>query len=168
MPKLPSGLQLAVSRDALFDHGGNWFSCPEGHFWFWVPAPEVGPPPYDPETEIMAIAQHAPAPGSREEAKQYLRVLEMRPDGKYSWRGEWLSQFPRDTKLDERDLAAWKEWLIHPQTDQFLDATIEECRRLAQGSKSAQGYAVVEGNNSPEDKQDPYGWIKVGLRTSPK
>ena len=157
MPKLPSGLQLAISRHALFDHGGNWFSCPDGHFWFWVPGPEMGEPPYDLEVEIMAQAIHAPAPDSREDVKKYIRVLEMRSDGKYAWRGEWLSDFPQYTKLNERDLAAWTEWLSGPEIDQFLDATIEECRRLAAISKGAQGYAVFRGD-SQERKSEPGGW----------
>jgi hypothetical protein len=168
MPELPSGLQLAISRDALFDHGGNWFTCPDGHFWFWVPAPEMGPPPFDLDAEIMQQAQHAPIPSSREEAKQYLRVLEMRPDGKYSWRGEWLSLFPRYTDLDDRDLAAWNEWINRPQTEQFLDATIEECRRLAEVSKNAKGYAVIQEDRPPGQEKSAGGWVKGSLRIPTK
>jgi hypothetical protein len=158
MPKLPSGLQLAISRDSLFDHEGNWFSCPDGHFWFWAPSPEMGPPPYDLEAEMTSHAVHAPAPEHREEAKKYLRVLEMRPDGKYAWRGEWLSEFPKYTKLDERDLAAWNEWLRGPGVDEFLDATIEECHRLAAISRSARGYAMFRGPEPQDRKSAPDGW----------
>ncbi len=168
MPELPSGLQLAISRDALFDHGGNWFTCPDGHFWFWVPAPEMGPPPYDLDTEIMLHAQHAPVPATREEAKMYIKVFEMCSDGKYSWRGEWLSLFPRYTELDERDLAAWNDWLNRPQTDQFLDETIEKCHHLAEISRRAQGYAVVQGASPPNDEPDSNGWRNSFLRIPTK
>ena len=164
MPELPSGLQLAVSRDALFDHGGNWFNCPEGHFWFWVPAPEIGHPPYDPNEDIESIAQHAPVPSTREEAKQFIRVLELNDSGLYSWRGEWLSLFPRYTDLDGIDLEAWNAWINRPETDKFLDDTIAECQRLAEISKHARGYAVVEGTNEPAKD----GWIPGNLRIPTK
>lgn len=165
MPKLPSGLELAISRHALFDHGGNWFSCPDGNFWFWIAAPEMGPPPYDLEAEIMQSAAHAPVPRSREKAKKYLRILEMCPDGKYAWRGEWLFEFPRYTALNEQDLAAWNEWLAGSEIGQFLDATIEECQRLAELAKHAQGYAVFQKADSREENSEPGGWIKGFLRT---
>jgi hypothetical protein len=167
MPKLPSGLELAISRDALFDHGGNWSSCPDGHFWYWAPAPEIGPPPYEPGAEIMQQAAHAPVPKDREEAKKYLHVLEMRPDGKYTWRGEWLFEFPKYTKVDERDLSAWNEWLARPETDRFLDATVEECRRLADVSRSAQGYVVAEPADPPDDNSRPGGWKRALFRPQP-
>ncbi len=128
----------------------------------------MGPPPYDHDVEIMQQAQHAPIPSSREEAKQYLRVLEMRPDGKYSWRGEWLSLFPRYTELDASDLAAWNEWINQPQTNHFLDATIEECRRLAEISKHAKGYAVVQEDQSSGQEKGADGWIKGSLRIPTK
>jgi len=83
MPILPSGLQLALSCDALFDHGGNWFDCPEGYFWYWAPDPDImGPPPFDPDTEILQVAQPAPVPETREEVKRYIRVMEVE-DGLY-------------------------------------------------------------------------------------
>jgi hypothetical protein len=53
------------------------------------------PPPYDPHTEIMQIPEHAKAPSSRAQAKQFIRVLEMLENGNYGWRGEWLSDFPK-------------------------------------------------------------------------
>lgn len=162
MPKLPSGLSLAVSRHALFNHGGNWFSCPEGHFWYWEPAPEIGPPPFDPESEIELVAKHAPVPRSREEAKQFIRVLEMRPDGKYGWRGELLNSFPKFFRLDENDASAWESWVKSPGTERFLDDTIEECKKLAKVSENVKGYAVVEevGDQTPDSK----GRIKGNLR----
>ena len=93
MPELPSGLNLAITRGALFDHGGNWFKCPDGHFWYWTPAPEMGPPPYDINDEGSSIAQHAPVPTSREEAKRFIQVAELNDSGMYAWRGELLFLF---------------------------------------------------------------------------
>ena len=162
MPTLPSGLNLAISRDALFDHGGNWFKCPEGNFWYWEPDPEIGPAPFDPDTEITLIAKHALVPKDREEAKKFVRVLEMRPDGKYGWRGELLHSFPKFAHLDDRDSDAWESWIKSPDTDRFLDDTIEKCKKLAKSSEKARGYAVVEGdeNQAPDSK----GYIKGNLR----
>lgn len=160
MPQLPSGLQLAISRDALFDHGGNWFECPAGHFWYWGPSEEMGEPPFSLEAEIMQKAEHAPAPRNREEAKRFLRVLEMRDDGKYGWRGEWLSGFPRYTELSNSDFAAWNAWLDRPETARFLDETVAECERLAEVSRRATGYAVLTDVSEPDDS----GWRGGNLR----
>lgn len=150
MPELPSGLNFAITRDALFDHGGNWFNCPDGHFWFWVPAPVMGPPPYDINGEVETIAQHAPVPTNREEVKRFINVVEMNDAGLYSWGGEWLSLFPRYIDLDELDLAEWNVWISRPETIAFLDDTILECQRLAASSRRARGYAVVESAEKPD------------------
>lgn len=164
MPELPSGLSFAISRHALFDHGGNWFNCPDGHFWYWVPDPEMGPPPLDPDSEILQIAQHAPVPETREEAKHFIRVLEKRNDGKFGWRGEWLSLFPRCIDLDERDLDAWNDWINNPQSERFIDDTIAECQRLAEVSQRARGFALIQGAG----ERDRDGWIKGNLRIPTK
>ena len=142
MPKLPSGIELAISKDALFDHGGNWFNCSDGHFWYWYPDPEMGEPPFDTNNEILHIAQPAPVPKDREEAKRFVRVLEIvSAQEKYQWRGEWLAGFPHYTELDARDLDAWIDWLDTPKIAAFLDSVIEECERLAEVSRHAIGYA---------------------------
>ena len=143
MPTLPSGLRLALSRDALFDHGGNWFACPADHFWYWMPDPELGPPPFDLGSEVLQVAQHAEVPSDRDAAKRFIRVLEFMDDGILGWRGEWLASFPSFTALDDNDLQAWKEWLALPITVSFIDETIERCKYLAEVSARAQGYAVV-------------------------
>ena len=165
MPILPSGLQLALSRDAFFDHGGNWFDCPEGHFWYWAPDPDMGPPPFDPDTEILQVAQPAPVPETREEVKQYVRVLEIK-DGLYGWRGEWLSYFPKYMDLAEQDLAAWEAWLNRPETETFLDDTIAKCQRLADLSQNARGYAVVEGVGEVDERGVRRGHLKVPMESS--
>ena len=140
MPQLPSGLCLALSRDWLFDHGGNWTECPEGHFWYWTAAPEMGPGPFDPNDTILRSAEHAPVPTSREEAKRFILVLEKLADDNFGWRGVWLDSFPRFTALTGEDRAAWDAWMRTPATERFLDGTIEECERLAEVSRKAQGY----------------------------
>jgi hypothetical protein len=160
LPQLPSGLNLAISRDALFDHGGNWFKCPDGHFWYWAPSPEMGNPPFDPDREITQVAEHAPVPKNREEVKRFVRVLEMREDGKLGWRGEWLSSFPLYIELNTADIAAWNAWLSRPQTDLFLDETIAKCERLAETSRRAVGYATLEGTGQPDED----GLVRANLR----
>ena len=164
MPELPSGLSLAISRHALFDHGGNWFTCPENHFWFWIPAPEMGLPPYDPDAEMLRVAQDAAVPQNREEAKRFIMVLEMGDDEKYGWRGDWLSLFPRYIELDDRDLAAWEAWLSRPQTDEFIDETIKECERLAEVSRHAVGYATYEKIGGENATPDEEGWLHARLK----
>jgi hypothetical protein len=75
-------MNLAISRDALFDHGGDWFNYPDGHFWYLAVAPEMGAAPFDPAVEIKQKAEHAPVPQTREEVKRYVRVLQLGSDGR--------------------------------------------------------------------------------------
>ncbi len=71
MPELPSGLKLIINRSALFDHGGNWFKCPPGHFWYWVPNEKINPPPFRTDRdEILQSAEYAPVPRNPEEVKR--------------------------------------------------------------------------------------------------
>ena len=160
MPELPSGLQFAISRDHLFDHGGNWFKCPEGHFWYWDAAPEMGPAPFDINSTVETMPKHAPAPKSRQEVKHFIYVLELNDDLMYSWGGERLSQFPEFIELDDDDLAAWNAWINRPETDQFLDETIEMCQRLVEVSKRASGHAAFEAVTAPDED----GWAQGNLR----
>ena len=162
MPELPSGLTLALSRHALIDHGGNWFHCPEGHFWYWAPAPEVGPPPYELGTEISTSPNHALVPKDREEVQRFIMVLEMTDDGVYGWSGELLATFPQYTDLDDQDLEAWKSWLNKPETDAFLDETIEGCQRLAEDSQKSAGLAKFTTPKST--RPDPDGLISAELK----
>lgn len=152
MPRLPSGLTLALARDAIIEHSENWFSCPEGHFWFWTAAPEMGPPPYDPHAEIMTMPEHAPAPTSREEMGRFIRVMEMRSDGIYAWRGEWLADFPKYRTLDTADANAWKAWLDRPQNQVFLDEAIERCRHMSESARTATGYVVGTVDETTPDQ----------------
>jgi len=160
MPELPSGLNLAISRLALIDPGRNWFRCPDGHFWYWVPDPELGAPPFELDAEILQVPEHAPVPSNRKEVKRFIQVLEMDEDGRYAWRGEWLSHFPRYTDLDEADLSAWLDWLDVPERTEFLNETIVKCEQLAEKAKRATGYAVFE--NVGEADED--GWRSGELR----
>lgn len=119
----------------------------------------MGHGPFDPDGEIMQRAEHAEVPRDREEAKRFIRVLEMHGDGKYGWRGEWLYSFPRFTELDAHNLAAWNAWIGRPETGQFLDDTITECKRLSEVSRNAQSYAVLEASGELDDS----GLIKANL-----
>src|SRR5258708_1759458 len=92
----------------------------------------IWPVPFDPDREILQIAEHAPAPRDREDAKRFVRVLEIRTDGTYAWRGEWLHQCLRFTKLDDLHLPAWNAWISCSEIHQFLDEVIAECARLAE------------------------------------
>jgi hypothetical protein len=147
MPLLPSGLKFAISRDALFDHGGNWFKCPDGHFWYWAADPEImGPGPYKPGQEIIRSAEHAPAPKTIEEAKKYIYVLESEEDGKWGWRGEWLQQFPSYRTLSAEDVAAWSAWLESSDIQDYLRETVNICQRLADDSRRASGMSVFSSS----------------------
>ena len=141
MPVLPSGLSLALDRGRIFDHGGNWFTCPDGHIWVWVAAPEMGDPPYVPGGETSLAAVHAPAPVDVADVARFIRVLEQMPDGLYGWRGEWLDTFPRFTPMTGEDRAAWEAWLAEPRMRTFLAEAFETCLRLVDVCRRAQGYA---------------------------
>lgn len=162
---LPSGLVVAMSSDALFDHGGNWTKCPDGHFWYWLPAPEIGSPPFDllPASAIMQIAAHAPVPKDRDECKRFIRIVEMRPDGEFGWRGEWLSTFPLYTKLTTQDIATWNDYMASPEATRFLDETIAECTRLSEVSRNAQGYALLSHTQHQHNEnwsEDDEKWFR--------
>lgn len=142
MPLLPSGLKLAISSDALFYHGGNWFRCPDGHFWYWTPDEKImGKGPYPLGAEILQSAVHAPVPGSIEEVKQYLYVLECEDGDNWGWRGEWLDQFPRYRTLSLEDRKAWDEWVGGSSLRAYLEETIVECQELAKLNDIASGAA---------------------------
>lgn len=142
MPTLPSGLSLGLSRDAIFDPGENWFSCPDNHFWYWTPDPEAGLGPFASGDEIIQIPTHAIVPSSPQEAQDYVRVIVFESETGFYWPGEWLSSFPKFITLDDLDLAAWQAWLAAPQTIRFLEDTISKCQEFAINSTDAQGYAV--------------------------
>ena len=141
MPVLPSGLSLALDRGRIFDHGGNWFTCPDGHIWVWVAAPEMGDPPYVLGGETSLAAVHAPAPVDVADVARFIRVLEQMPNGLYGWRGEWLDTFPRFTPMTDEDRAAWGTWLAEPRMRTFLAEAFETCLRLVDVCRRAQGYA---------------------------
>lgn len=143
MPLLPSGLKLAISRDALFDHGGNWFGCPSGHFWYWAADAQImGPGPYELCSEILRSAEHAPAPSSIEGVKKFIYILECEDDEKWGWRGEWLEQFPQYRILSPEDQLVWNAWVESEEIQEFLLETLQICGRLANESRSASGFAV--------------------------
>lgn len=147
MPELPSGLSLGIVPVDLFDHGGNWVECPDGHFWYWTPDPEMAPPPYDinGNNKFLRDAKHALVPKTREEAKRFIKVIELNDSGVFGWRGELLHLFPQYTELNEEDLAAWNIWIKRPETDQFIDDFIIECQRLAEVCRHVRGYAALKG-----------------------
>ena len=162
MPTLPSGKEFGLSRQSLFDHGGNWFKCPDGHFWYWTPDLDINAPPFENGQEIIRDAAHAPVPRDHAEVGQFIQILYFLDDRHYYWRGEWLASFPAYEELDEADQEAWVAWLDLPQTKSFLDETISECERLAEVSRHASGQAVMQ---PPADAQpDERGWIKGEIR----
>lgn len=149
MPLLPSGLDLALSRDAIIIHDSSWFQCPEGHFWYWdVDSDITGPPPFARGEEIWQVPRHAKIPTSREEVARFIRVLERAVDGRYWWRGDWLSTFPSYSVLSSEDGPAWLAWLSGPEVQTYLDNAIDVCATMA------------------ERVREVYGW--VGFSESPK
>ncbi len=139
---LPSGLKLAISRDALFDHGGNWFKCTEGHFWYWTPDEQImGDGPYPPDSEILCSAVHVPVPTTTAEAQKYIYVLECEDGRNWGWRGEWLDKFPRYRRLATEDKAAWANWIASDEVQEYLQETITECQKLADLGRMARGMA---------------------------
>ncbi len=76
-------------------------------------------------------------------------MLELLGDGTRLWRGEMLSTFPMYTDLDERDMAAWTVWVAFPEIQEFLDDTIKECQRLADGATQAHGLPVFHSRRNP-------------------
>ena len=150
MPTLPSGLRLGISRDAIFDPGENWFSCPDNHFGYWTPDPEAGVGPFASGEEIIQIPTHAIVPSTTQEAQPYVRVIVLESETSFYWPGEWLSSFPKSIVLDELDLAAWQAWLASEQTTKFLEDTISKCQEFAVNGRGAQGYAVFSNTNERE------------------
>lgn len=147
MPLLPSGLKFAISRDALFDHGGNWFNCPDGHFWYWAADPAImGAGPYKLGQEIIRSAEHAPAPDTEEDVKKYIYVLECEENEKWGWRGEWLDKFPLYRTLSAEDKIAWSAWVESAEIQDYLRETVEICKRLVNDSKNASGIAVFSSS----------------------
>jgi hypothetical protein len=153
MPTLPSGLVLALSRTHFIDHVGNWFDCPDGHFWYWLPDEEIsGPPPYPPGVQIMSDPVHSPIPKTREDVAKFIQVIEIdKPEKKFYWRGEWLESFPLYTALDSTDMAVWTKWLSSSSALDFFDETIEKCGRLARDSANSQGFATFHSAPPSED-----------------
>ena len=92
MPVLPSGLKVAIYKDHILPPDKNWFKAPENHFWYWTPAPE-NPPPFKPSDVWEATPATAPIPKTREEMKQYIRVVISLPDGKMYWEGDFMTDF---------------------------------------------------------------------------
>jgi hypothetical protein len=151
MPQLPSGLKLAIHDGALFNPGGNWFHCPEGHFWYWMPDPQICQAPFSQGEEILQKAEHAPVPLTIEDMKQFIHVLEIGEDGKNIWRGEWLSTFPQFTSLSDEDREAWNAWLDTEDIQQYLQDALKKCANLAKASANATGYATL--HSAPPDRE---------------
>ena len=148
MLELPSGQKLKLSRKSLIRGRFYWCKCPPGHFLFLAPVTELTPPPYELTDKFFTAPKHAPVPRDREEAKQYVQVLQHLGDGRYLWRGEWLSTFPLYAELDDQDMAAWAAWLDHPDTQAYLDDTIKECQRLAEKAARVRGHEMPDGAGS--------------------
>ena len=120
MPILPSGLIIGIGYQAIPESvGPNWFKCPEGHFWYKRPDVSISPPPYDGTTQILEDWVHAPVPATVEEVKQYMYVLHRKPNGKWQWQGEWLSEFPKPGQFDPADENAWNDWITSERQCRF-------------------------------------------------
>lgn len=149
MPKLPSGKRLAIAGDAILVHNGNWYTCPDEHFWYETPDTKISPPPYNPDSIIIQDFVHAPVPKSREEAMKYIRVLLTDNDGEYYWRGDWLSDYPKPNDLDRADLKAWNGWLRTKAVAKFIDYVITVCADQAVQNKRNTGMALFRCLSEP-------------------
>ena len=153
---LPSGLKLSISKGHILQPDINWFRAPDGHFWYWNPAPE-NPPPFTPYQVWMRQSDHAPVPQSKEEMSKFILVLIMRDDGKYYWQGDYLYEFPFFmVGLSKEDLRAWEEWVITEPVQQFLDTAIKECQIQSEINKGATGQFSM---NVPVDSNGE--WVDV-------
>ena len=85
----------------------------------------------------------APVPTTRKMMEKYIRVGIGREDGKFYWRGEMLSEFPKYGALSEEDGAEWRDWLETLPVEEFLDKAIIKCQQQAEINKDAGGHAVV-------------------------
>lgn len=149
MPRLPSGLKVALSGDAVIVHDGNWFTCPEGHFWFERPDLKISPTPYGQDSLIIQDFVHAPVPKNREEALQYIRVLHADAQGIYFWRGEWLTDYLSPTDLDRSDTRAWRRWLRTRAVEKFIDYVISICADQAIQNRNNTGIAFFHNLSVP-------------------
>jgi hypothetical protein len=155
MPELPSGLKIGLGYQAIPESvGPNWFQCPEGHFWYKRPDVTITPPPYDGTTSFLEDWVHAPVPETIEEVKQYVYVLYRRDDGKFQWRGEWLSEFPKPGQLAPADEEAWNTWVNGEGNVSFLKKVIDICRRQADLNRQCSGFAIFSAKQS-EDISKP-------------
>jgi len=141
VPKLPSGLNIAISDDAILSPNEEWFQCPEGHFWYQTPDIKMNKPPFDRDTIVLQDFVNAPVPDSHEEAKKYIHVYLAYENDDYYWKGDWLSDFPKDGDLTGDDLIVWNEWLNSPDVLDYIDRAIEKCKVQAESDKCNLGYA---------------------------
>lgn len=143
MPTLPSGLLLAIDKSSIMPPDTNWFRAPEGHFWYWTPAPE-NLPPFKPEDVWDAQPATAPVPTTIDEVKQYVRVVIGLPNGNMYWEGDHISDFPSYRTLSDDDLDAWNKWVESAEIRQFLQEAVDDCVRQSIANKQASGVAVIE------------------------
>lgn len=144
MPRLPSGLGLAIGHQAIPETmGTGWGTYRRGYFWYRRSDESITPPPYDGSAEILEDFVQTPIPKDIDEAKRYVWVLRELPNGRFQWQGEWLDTFPRFTALSDDDKAAWQSWLAEESTESFLRQVIAKCRRQAELHLVASGVSKV-------------------------
>ena len=150
MPTLPSGLKLDLHKGLITEPARNGKKAPEGHFWYWLPAPET-PPPFGCEDRYDLVPKSAPVPPSRAAAKQYIQVLFEQPDGKYYWRGEMLSEFPKYGVMTSDDIHAWLEWLDTETVQAFFDDVIAQCATQAEINQEGKDYVILQRTRDGDD-----------------
>jgi len=128
--RLPSGLTLRLSWDAVIDPDDSWFDCPADHFWYWADAPDISSAPGQRKSDLRQLPAPARVPRNRDEVKRFIRVRQM-GDSIHAERAEWLAEFPRYVVLDAVDMAAWTAWMTSPDAQSFLDQAIDRCSGLA-------------------------------------
>ncbi len=143
MPTLPSGLRLALGDKLILKTvERNFFSCPEGHFWY--KNFDEPPPGGYWDTQGMFAYAHAEVPTTIEELSPYIQVLVKREDDSFYWKGDVLSDFPRYIELSSEDLAAWNVWIRSPELEPWLLGKIETCYEQSIEAQKATGFLVVD------------------------
>lgn len=82
---------------------------------------------------------------------QFIRVVLGLPDGMMYWAGDYLSDFPFFTKLNDEDLTSWQKWAASPPVIEFVDETIVRCQMQAMINKEAQSYATVKTDTQVDE-----------------
>lgn len=145
MPRLPSGLRLALDASAPFQPTEPLWPIPVGHYFRAAPDPTM-PRPYRRDQPLRMGIGVIAAPKTPSEALAHCRLIRIDDDNMTWWKGEYAHEFPLFETLSADDLAAWQEWLAAERTQGFLKSVVDKCQRLAFRAALDQVHRVMEPN----------------------